>query len=205
MKTLFALTILLFMSAANAEIIDHADGYYDFSNWNQTLNGGEIYEEYSPSLVMLISNNSRDATWGSSNPPLNEGPYHTDFTIVALQNGVVKFDWLYSTSDIDGPSLDPFGYLLNGVFNQLSINVIAEYEYQPFEPQSGTASFAVRAGDIFGFRAISIDAIEGSSETKISSFSVTTVPVPATIPLFALGMICLAFFRKSRGSLKVRL
>ena len=116
----------------------------------------------------------------------------TDFTITSTGAGWISFDWDYSTSDIDGSSFDPFGWLLNGTFTQLSTNGL-------FGTQSGSELFAINLGDVFGFSAQSSDSALGSATTSVSSF-VATVPAPSTLGVFALGLFGLAFARRKNNS-----
>lgn len=152
MKKIMCLFVCLFLGSANAAIINDFTGGYDASNWDQSLDGGSIDLSGAPFSIIAISSNSGG---GSSN---------TEFTIAALEDGLVTFDWLYNTADSDGSSFDPFGWLLNGVFTQVTTNGV-------FATQSGTESFSVLSGDIFGFRAYSTDSVFGSATTTISNFS----------------------------------
>jgi hypothetical protein len=89
----------------------------------------------------------------------------------------VSFDWAFSTDDWL-PGFDPFGYLLNGAFTQLTID-------DSSLTQSGSVSFSVLAGDVFGFRQNSSDSIFGRASTTISNFTAPAVPGP--LPLLGAG------------------
>lgn len=111
---------------------------------------------------------------------------NADFTIPAPSAGQVIFDWAFSTTDsgsIGGdppPAFDPFGYLLNGQFFQLTDDVGAVN-------QSGSISFPVTAGDTFGFRQNSEDSQFGSATTIVSNFHFLAESAAVPGPLPALG------------------
>ena len=177
MKRLTA--ILLFCvtsSVASADVITDFTGYYNVANWTQVLDGGSINLAGAPFSILEISAND------------NSGLSNTDFTIAAAADSSIQFSWNYTTTDVDGSSFDPFGWLLNGVFTQLTVN-------SSFAAQSGTTSFLVAAGDVFGFRQRATDSALGSAFTTISNFSVTTesVPEPATLLLLSMSLFGLGF------------
>ena len=157
------------LKAALLSLVFSAPVYVDFSGdfafglWTQVLNGGSIVD----GGVGSVSLTSSDGGGGAS---------FTDFTITALSDLTVTFDWDYLTSDTDGPHWDPFGYLLNGAFTQLTVNT-------GLDAQNGTASFFVLTGDVFGFRAWSRDSIFGSATTSVTGFS--AVPLPSSLSLLS--------------------
>ena len=108
----------------------------------------------------------------------------TRFLTTAAGTGLVSFDWGYSTQD--PPAVyDPFGYSLNGTFFQLTDSTL--------EGQSGSASFNVVLGDIFGFEVQTDDNVFGRGSATISNFSApTAIPTPALLPgLIGLGVAAL--------------
>lgn len=127
---------------------------YGPSNWSLETNGGDgsVDTTNAPNSITLT---------GSDTDTFNS--IVTDYTIVAPGNGIVSFNWDYTTNDVDGPSFDPFIRLLNGVETQLTNDGGATN-------QSGTDSFSVVAGDTFGFRINTIDDSFGEALTIISSF-----------------------------------
>lgn len=184
MRKIVCLFACLFISTANAGIITDFTAGYDVANWTQVLDGGIIDLSGAPTQIIEIS----------SNVDMGPVPADTDFTIAALGDGNVTFDWLYTTADEDA-FFDPFGYLLNGIFTQLTTDFLPT---PPETPQSGTTSFAVTMGDIFGFRAASTDTQFGSASTTISNFSAPmseSVPEPSNLFLLGLGMIFLGLRR----------
>ncbi len=175
MENIFKSTLFIFLlmtSNANAAFING----YDLSNWSQSINGGSVDISGAPDTLVLTSSND-----GSNNEK------NQDFTITALKNSSVSFAWNFQTNDSFN-AYDPFGMLLNGVFTQLTDNL-------GNNNQSGIFSFNIVAGDIFGFRANSIDSMFGSSITDISAFDATpaptSVPTPATFWLMSSSLIYL--------------
>ena len=76
--------------------------------------------------------------------------------------GTVSFDWDYQSFN-SFPTFDPFGFAIEGVFTQLTLNG------GPLV-QSGSEQVAVAQGEVFGFRQISTDGISGPGVTTISNF-----------------------------------
>jgi hypothetical protein len=134
-------------------------GPYAPDNWTLTTNGGDgsVVTSGAPTSITLIGSDA-----GTGN--------FTDFTTLAVGAGLVSFSWDYITFD-EGPSFDPFGYLLDGTFTQLT-------DDGGGSPQSGTASFSVLAGQTFGFRVNSVDGLFGPAQSIISSFEVGSAAVP---------------------------
>jgi len=161
------------LAANPAQALTQFAGYYAPANWTQSIQGdGFINTGGAPASIILSSANDNDEGFS-----INQ---NTDFTIAAPLAGTVSFDWAYSNNE-DGPFYDPFGYLLNGGFTQLTDNGGGQV-------QSGSASFSVLAGDVFGFRQNSFDSCCGRASTTISNFNAPAAPGP--LPL--LGA-CAAF------------
>ena len=162
------------LAANPAQALTQFAGYYAPANWTQSIQGdGSINTGGAPASISLSG--ADDGTIPNQN---------TDFTIAAPLAGTVSFDWAYSTNDF-APFFDPFGYLLNGAFTQLTS------EFGALN-QSGLASFSVLAGDVFGFRQNSFDSLNGRAVTTISTFNGPlaapgTASVPGPLPLLGVG------------------
>ena len=156
------------LAANPAQALTQFAGYYAPANWTQSIQGdGSINTGGAPASITLTG---ADDLGGNQN---------TDFTIAAPAAGTVSFNWSFSTAD--EPPFDPFGYLLNGAFTQLTDNDGAQN-------QTGSASFNVLAGDVFGFRQNSDDSQLGRASTTISLFNgPVAASVPGPLPLLGAG------------------
>ena len=161
------------LAANPAQALTQFAGDYAPANWTQSIQGdGFINTGGAPASISL-----------SGADDYSDTDQNTDFTIAAPTAGTVSFDWDYSTDD--DPEYDPYGYLLNGVFTQLTIN---NFDIN----QSGSVSFSVLAGDVFGFRQNSADSLLGRASTTISNFNgplAASGPasVPGPLPLLGAG------------------
>jgi hypothetical protein len=106
------------------------------------------------------------------------------YTIPALLGGLVSFNWSYSSTDTD--DYDRGGYIINGFKTVLANNA---------SQGSGSGSFFVNTGDIFGFYVESADGNFGPGILSISNF-VAPVPEPATLTVIGLGLAAVARRRR---------
>ena len=131
-------------------------GSYAPANWTSAIQGdGSINTSGAPTSISLSSADD------GVEPGVNQ---NTNYTITAPAAGTVSFSWSYATADGLGPEYDPFGYLKNGTFTQLTSNSGAN-------SQSGTATFSVASGDTFGLGQNSLDSLGGRATTTITSFT----------------------------------
>lgn len=129
------------------------------SNWTLVnTNGGTGSVNADTSSVLLI---------GSDNGSNQQS--FTHYQIIMPSDGILTFDWDYTTFDTDGPSFDPFGYTVNGVFIQLTNDGGANN-------QSGTLSLNLQAGDLFAFTISTDDNVFGAAVSIQSNFNTLLLP-----------------------------
>jgi hypothetical protein len=143
-------------------------GAYAPSNWTLSNNNTNGYVDTSnaPSSITIIGGNQGGSGFGQ-----------TTYTTTALIGSLISFNWSYGTADVDGPFWDPFGFVLNGAFIQLTD------DFGPYG-QSGSFSTTLAQGDIFGFGINTVDNAFGPANATISDFA---SPVPE--PVSTLGML----------------
>jgi Bacterial Ig-like domain (group 3)/Autotransporter beta-domain/IPT/TIG domain len=125
--------------------------------------------------VFVFSNTNADGSISGSFPSFtltggNNGSGSAGFTTYAATFSVdtrVAYNWSYSTSDSDGAGFDHGGFVLNGVFTQLTAN--------GGNTQLGSATILVRAGQSFGWSVNTTDNRFGPATFTISA---TATPVP---------------------------
>lgn len=105
------------------------------------------------------------------------GQNEVTIKLLADHPGQVSFAYEDTTFDVDGAFFDPFGYLLNGIFNQ----VVPPPSLRQGQSTSGTLSFSVSTGDGFGFYARATDSQLGSSVTTVSDFAYQGIPGPFSV------------------------
>lgn len=168
--TTVGLTLAAASGASAATVFGFQDAY-DPINWTFTNSNadGFVNTGGAPASISLTGGDNGSGDFGT-----------TDYTTTAAAAGTVTFDWNYSTADPDTPFWDPFGYLLNGSFIQVTDDGGGVV-------QNGTATFNVLAGDSFGFRIDTFDNFFGRGSVTISNFS-APIPEPSTVlSLLVLG------------------
>src|SRR5262245_18522750 len=178
-RTVLAIVLgmVVFVPPAQADFV----GPYAVINWTTTLTGsppgggGTVDTSGAPASIEIVGGDL-----GCDPQPCN-----LDFTIAAVASGLVSFDWNYETTDTDGPAFDLFGFLLNGAFTQLS-------DDSGGISQSGSETFPVSLGDVFGFRLDCTDCAFGPAFATISNFSgplAAVVPEPSTLLLLGGSLL----------------
>jgi len=165
-------------------------GIYTPGNWtftsNPVLGDGSVDLASAPAAVTLTGSNSRDST-------AYFGTVNSDYTIRAAAAGPVSFDWSFFSHRVHSP--DGFGYLLNGSFTQLA---------DQSSLGSGFSQFNVLVGDVFGFRAYTLDNEVGAGTATISNFSAPIsdpTPVPGPLPLLGAGA-AFSYSRRLRRAIR---
>jgi len=129
----------------------------------------------------------------------NVGANYTTYTATAATNKTVTVNWTYTTNDCCGSVYDPAGYLVNGVYTQLSTDSGTGGQVD----SSGSFIVSLLAGDVYGMYVYSSDSIFGRADISVTASEGTT-PIPAALPLFASGMGGLGFLtwrRKKKPAL----
>jgi hypothetical protein len=166
--TTVGLTLAAASGASAATVFGFQTPYAPI-NWTFTNSNadGSVNTSGAPASISLTGGDNGSNSSGTTN-----------YTTTAAAAGTVTFDWNYSTAD--GPFFDPFGYLLNGSFTQVTNNGGGVF-------QNGTSTFNVLAGDSFGFRIFTRDNFLGPGSVTISNFS-APIPEPSTVlSLLVLG------------------
>ena len=124
---------------------------------------------------------------------------YTTYTATASTNKTVTVNWTYTTNDCCGSVWDPAGYVVNGVYTQLSTDSAINGQVD----SSGSFIVSLLAGDVYGMYVFSPDSVGGRGDISVTASEGTT-PIPAALPLFASGMGGLGFLtwrRKKKPAL----
>ncbi|TVP61409.1 MAG: PEP-CTERM sorting domain-containing protein [Nodularia sp. (in: Bacteria)] len=176
--------------AGTAQASSGFAGSYDPTNWNfnNTNANGFVNTTGAPASITITGGNN-----GSGQPG------QTAYTTTAAASGLVSFDWSYETDDLDGSSFDPFFFLLDGVFTQISVNGL-------FDTQTGMFSQFVNEGNTFGFAVNTTDNALGAASATISNFHAPqAVPEPTSmIGILGLGAFGVTSLRKRKQQATVK-
>jgi len=129
-------------------------GIYDGSNWGLTTNGGTgSLVDSSPVSLKIIGSDSVNQV----------ANIDTTLEIDAQCTGQYSFDWDYSAGITGPPRFDAAGYIVDGVFTQLT-------DDNGLLVQSGSDSIFVTEGQPFGFYVNTLDNVGGAGMITISNF-----------------------------------
>jgi hypothetical protein len=166
---------------ANADFL----GPYSLGNFtllNQNADGTAVTMDGGLSVI-LTGGNTGSGLQGS-----------TDLFITAAATGTVHFQ--YSYFSLDDPSFDAAGYLIDGLFTQLTDT----------SGDSGVTDFPIVAGHSFGFRVATLDNIGEPGVLTISDFSApdphsggTPAPEPGAWPLVLVLSAAFALWRRKEA------
>jgi hypothetical protein len=170
--------------ATHAAVITDFSGAFAVGNWTTSATTGDGYvtKTNAPTSIVIASSNNGSAA-------------DTDFLIAMPVSGTVSFDWSFVTSDLAGK--DPFSVGSNGIFTKLTSDTSGS-------PQSSSYSVSLLLGQVFAFRASSVDGQFGRSETTITNFVVSytpsgAVPEPTSMAIFGLGALGMAYRQRRKN------
>ena len=128
---------------------------FEVTNWTQTSNYSNGSIVFDDTNVVMVSSDLDVAT----------GLGYNQATTTIPSNTTISFDWSYITTD--GAFYDYPQLFLNDnltVFNGFNNT------FGGANSQSGSQTIQLQAGDVFGFRMVTADNLNGSATVTISNF-----------------------------------
>ena len=131
-------------------------GTFAPANWifSQSNSDGVVATTNAPASISISSGNNGTSNSGTTN-------YAIDMNC----DGVVSFDWVYTT--IDGAAYDYPRYTINGG----TPVIFPGYSTSGSTTQNGTANISVSAGDVLTLQMYTDDNSWGAANVTISNFS----------------------------------
>ena len=203
--TALALGLMAGQQSAHATVLDTTDNgtIFEFG----TLDWSADFTGSAPNTGTIVYNDPvGEVTINGSSNGLG-AQSETGISTTATEAGAVNFSWLYQTFDV-APTWDVFYWINDGdgtATSQLSLD-------SGSASQSGSESFLVAAGDIFGFSIITVDnefLPSDFASVTISGFSfealgaiggVSKVPVPPAFLLFGSALAGFGLLRLKKGT-----
>ncbi len=126
---------------------------------------------------------------------------YTTYSTTFSRHGILAFDWLYTSSDVNNGDFediffDPAGYSLNGALIWLPYDLINEAGEWVGSVTSGSVSLDIKPGDKFSWWVFSTDDCCGPAALDISAQYF--VPEPGALGLLGLSIAGLAVARRRR-------
>lgn len=135
-------------------------GQFDLDKWYFDIDlDGYIDTAWAPYQVSLAGSNNGDDN------------ISTDMCITIENDTVLAFAWEFRSQNSDA-MYDPFGYILNGDFFQLTEGIPGEISGPIY--QNGYKILELRTGDEFCFSQTTTDGEEGRAITTIKALSTVT-------------------------------
>jgi hypothetical protein len=168
MRKIYTTIVFVFtLMAAKAQF----SGAYAPDRWTTMLSSGSngtVDISGAPSSIIIRGS---DGGGGSD--------VDIDYTITVTTSGNLSFNWSYHTNDMDAsPAYDLAGFLINGVFTQLSNDA------GPIDQSGSYSAGLVSAGSVIGFRVRATDNTMGDATFTISGFSAPGGVLPLRLQSF---------------------
>lgn len=96
---------------------------------------------------------------------------YTNYCVEVQKDTVLAFAWEYRSANSDA-AFDPFGYMLNGIFYQLTESVSGLTSGDVY--QNNYKIVELRSGDVFCFSQQSTDGVKGEAVTTIKQLPIIT-------------------------------